>query len=413
MKKIKIIISREYLTRVRKKSFIIMTFLTPILFAAIIIVPLYFVKNQNVETKNIAIIDKSQQFSQIFQNNSKFQFTIIQDTTIPNTQIAKDYYALVEIPKDYQNQKTKIFSTENISIETKEDIKTILTAQAQNLFLIQNNIDPQIIQQSNQQIKVESFKIYTETSKIETSSSEISSVLGYVGAFIIYMFIFIYGSQLMRSSMDEKKDRIVEVLVSSVKPFQLLMGKIIGIALVAFTQFLLWILLIFAILIAFGQNLMNNNAKELIMIFSVIKSQQTLKLIILFVIYFVGGYLLYGSLFAAIGGAVDNETDTQQFILPITLPMILAMVFAQTIIKEPNGEIAKILSQIPFTSPIVMLVRLNFGVKLCEIALSISLLVATFLLCVYIAAKIYRIGILSYGKKITYSDLWKWIKTKD
>lgn len=413
MNKIKIVISREYISRVRKKSFIIMTFLTPILFALIIIVPMYFVKNQKVETKKIAIVDKSEQFSQVFVSNSKFNFTIIQDTSIRNNEIAKDYYALVEIPKDYKKQTIKIYSTENISLETNEYIKATLTSQARNLFLISHNIDPQILQQSNLELNVESFKISTDTSEIESSSSEISAILGYIGAFIIYMFIFIYGSQLMRSAMDEKKDRIVEVLVSSVKPFQLLMGKIIGVALVAFTQFLLWVLLIIALLSVFGQNVMQNNTKDLMMVLSILKSGETLRLLILFLIYFIGGYLLYGSLFAAIGGAVDSETDTQQFMLPITLPMILAIVFAQTIISEPNGDIAKVLSQIPFTSPIVMLVRLNFGVPIWEIALSISLLILTFLLSVYIAAKIYRVGILSYGKKITYSDLWKWIKTKD
>ena len=174
MNKINIVIGREYLTRVRKKSFIFMTFLTPILFALMIIVPVYFVKNQKVETKNIAIIDKSQLFSQVFVSNSKFNFTVIEDTTIKNTQIAKDYYALIEIPKNYEKETIKILSTENISLETNEYIKATLTAQARNLFLISHNIDPQILQQSNLVVNVESFKISTDTSKIESSSSEVS-----------------------------------------------------------------------------------------------------------------------------------------------------------------------------------------------------------------------------------------------
>jgi len=413
MNKINIIIAREYLTRVRKKSFLIMTFLTPVLFALIIIVPVYFVKNQKVETKKIAIVDKSGNFSEVFVSNPKFEFTIIYDTTISNKELAKNYYALIDIPNDYEKESIKIFSSENISLETSEFIKSLINAQARNLYLIRNNIDPQIIEKSNRKLKIESFKISKETSKFESTSSEVSAILGYIVAFIIYMFIFMYGGQLMRSTMDEKKDRIVEVLVSSVKPFELLMGKIIGVAFVAFTQFFLWILLILALLGSFGQGMMQQNMKEILIVVSVLKSGETVKLLILFLIYFIGGYLLYGSLFAAIGGAVDNETDTQQFILPVTLPMFLAIVFAQTIISEPNGEIAKVLSQIPFTSPIVMIVRLNFGVSWGEIALSVGLLIATFILSVYIAAKIYRIGILSYGKKITYSDLWKWIKTKD
>ena len=226
------------------------------------------------------------------------------------------------------------------------------------------------------------------------------------------MFIFMYGVALMKGTMEEKGDRIVEIIISSAKAVELMFGKIIGIALVAFTQFGIWIATVIIGLFFFK----NSMADTYIQIQGILDSLSNVNITgwaLLFIIYFIGSYLLYGSLFAAVGAAVDSQTDTQQFVLPITLPLIFAFIFAQSIIQDPSGPLAFWLSIIPFTSPVVMMVRIGIGVPAWEIALSIGLLVVTFIITVYIAAKIFRVGLLAYGQKVTYKDLWKWIKYND
>lgn len=414
MNKIFLVIRREYLARVRKKSFLIMTLLTPVLFALLIIVPVYIMKNPQTPTRNFAVIDNSNLFSKVFVSNDKYKFSFInqpQDSLL-NYCKKNNIYAVVVIPENYLIDSVQIYSQEPITLDVKGTFQSLLDAQAMKMFLEEQHIDPAILAQAHKEVPLKTYQWSNENGKAQDSSSEVYTALGYIGAFIIYMFILIYGAQLMRSSMEEKKDRIMEILVSSVKPFNLMMGKVIGVALVAFTQFFIWIAAAIFLISSFHLSAHAVGGMQFLSVLTAIKTVNITKFVILFLIYFIGGYLLYGSLFAAIGAAVDNETDTQQFMLPLTLPLILSVVFAQSVITEPNGQLAVILSMIPFTSPVVMLVRVGFGVSFWQMALSISLLVLTFLLCVYLAAKIYRIGILAYGKKITYHDLWKWIKYK-
>jgi ABC-2 type transport system permease protein len=294
-------------------------------------------------------------------------------------------------------------------------------------------------------VKITTYKT-GDGGKEQKSFTELTMVIGYVGSIMIYMFIFMFGAQVMRGVIEEKTNRIVEVLVSSVKPFQLMMGKIVGVALVGLTQFLLWIaftfIIITAVQSAFPQQfkktqsqqtaitgksvaLPNESASQspnavtadtgnddLNEIFEAFSSINLPVMIGSFLFFFLFGYLLYGALFAAIGSAVDNETDTQQFMLPVTVPLILSLVVAQTVIQNPESPIAFWLSMIPLTSPVIMMVRIPFGVPTWEIALSAVLLVLGFLGTTWLAAKIYRTGILMYGKKSNYKELWKWIRYK-
>lgn len=409
MSKISIIIKREYLSRVRKKSFILITLLTPIFFALILAIPIYLGKTQKIEQRHIAIIDLDGRFSDAFIGNDNYTFTFLSDTADIQKNIGK-FYAIVKIPKNPQNN-IFIFSKNAISLEFQEYISSIVSNVSKNIFLAENNLDKSIIEDANKKIEAIVYKM--DEKSFKKSNAEVYAVLSYIGAFIVYMFIFMYGSMLMRGAMEEKKDRIVEILVSSIKPFQLLMGKIIGVALVAFTQFFIWIFLLLVIIFSIFSSVLMSNLQQVLIILSFLKSSEALVFVLVFLFYFVGGYLLYGSLFAAIGAAVDNDTDMQQFTLPLTIPLIIAMIFTQAIITEPNGSISQVLSLIPFTSPIVMLMRISFGVPLIELIVSIVLLIITFFASVYVASKIYRIGILSYGKKVTYSDLWKWITMKD
>jgi ABC-2 type transport system permease protein len=294
-------------------------------------------------------------------------------------------------------------------------------------------------------VKITTYKT-DEGGAEQKSYTEVTMVVGLVSSIMIYMFIFMFGAQVMRGVIEEKTNRIIEVIVSSVKPFQLMMGKIIGVALVGLTQFLLWIVFTFIIITAvqtaFPQQFKKTQAEQVKIsgssvalpndaapvaqnsisadtgnekvneIFEAFSSINLPVMIMSFFFYFLFGYLLYGALFAAIGSAVDNETDTQQFMLPVTVPLILSIVVAQTVIQNPESPLAFWMSMIPFTSPVIMMVRIPFGVPTWEIALSIGLLILGFLGTTWLAAKIYRTGILMYGKKSNYKELWKWIRYK-
>lgn len=280
-----------------------------------------------------------------------------------------------------------------------------------------------------------------EGGKEEKKFSEVATILGFVSALLIYMFVFMFGSQVMRGVIEEKTSRIVEVIVSSVKPFQLMMGKIIGVGMVGLTQFLLWVVLTLVIVVGFqtafptkfkatetenmmitdtgipgtaqlGEDLSQIDDSMMAQVAEGIRSINFGAIIFSFLFYFLGGYLLYAALFAAIGGAVDNETDSQQFMFPVTVPLIIAIVMAQYVINEPNGPIAFWLSIIPLTSPVIMMIRIPFGVPFTDLALSAGLLILGFLGTTWMAAKIYRTGILMYGKKVDYAELWKWLRYK-
>jgi len=433
MNKIGIIIKREYTTRVLKKSFLVMTFVTPLLFAAIMVIPLWLSTSKDAGTKTIVIVDQTNQLSQAIPSNEAFHFEVAQepDKAINKETLSKDYYAILVISGDLTKDSTAVtlFSQTQVSMELKSYIADHLSKYIENKKLEASNIPniKQIIKNAQTPVRVSTIKL-DSNGKETVTSTEVATIVGALTTFLIYLFIFMYGAQVMRGVVEEKTNRIVEVIISSVRPFQLMMGKIIGIAFVGLTQFLLWVILTVVISNAAGMAIFGNSIANLQQtapnvsldnqsvqqaIVSILQGLQGINLWEItgfFIFYFLGGYLLYASLFAAIGSAVDNETDTQQFMLPVTIPIIFAFYAAVYSLQNPDGPLAFWCSIIPFTSPIVMMVRLPFDVPLWEKVLSSALLIISFLFTTWIAAKIYRTGILMYGKKTTWKEIWKWIR---
>lgn len=440
MKKTLIIIKREYLSRVKKRSFIVMTILGPLLMAALMIVP-YYIAKLDKEVKIIDVLDETGIYSKL-GSNATIKFNYINsdiETAIANFDASKSS-ALLYIPKTNLIEPTKAI----IYYSDKQPGNTVTSYIEDKMKYIYENkklielygIDKQKIDEAKVDITINSENIKTGEKNLPLATT----LIGVFAGFLIYFSIFMYGNQVMRGVIEEKTSRIVEIIVSSVKPFQLLLGKIVGIALVGLTQFLLWIVLTLSIVTVFQLTVghkdvikteqtqftkqsntlfpenadtkpVQNSDNEMIQsVFQSIGNYNFTLIISSFFFFFLFGYLLYAALFAAIGSAVDNEADTQQFMLPITIPLILAFILAQPIIENPQGPIAFWFSIIPLTSPIVMMIRIPFGVPVVELILSMGLLVLGFLGCTWLAAKIYRTGILMYGKKISYSELWKWLK---
>lgn len=440
MNKIPLIIKREYLTRVKKKSFLIMTILGPILMAALFIVPIYVAQLKG-DVKTIGIIDDTNIFIESFENTDNLLFIPLgEDLETAKKNIAKDnYYAILHIPKtELSVPETGIlYSDKQPNIVVKEHVQNVIRKKVEAMKLDASGVDPEIINSIKTKINLMTIKI-NEGGEEESSSTELSMAVGFVSGLIIYFFIFMYGSQVMRGVIEEKTNRIVEVIVSSVKPFQLMLGKIIGVAMVGLTQFALWVvftmIIVSVFLSIFSADLTSYQSSQMklaegsipqtevlqsgdtneaaIAIFESIQSINFGVIIGAFVFFFIGGYLLYGAFFAAIGSAVDSETDTQQFMLPLTVPLILSIVLAQFIMVNPDGPAAFWLSIFPLTSPVIMMIRIPFGVPYFDLFLSVTLLILGFLGATWLAAKIYRTGILMYGKKISYKELWKWIKYK-
>ena len=439
MNKVLLILKREYLTRVKKKSFIVMTILGPILLAALFIVPVYIAEMEG-SNKVVGVIDETNIFWQGFKNTDNIQFLKL-DTDIETAKKNienNDLYAVLYIPKTELSvpQSAKLYSSGQPNIVVKGYIKSMMRKEVEALKLQASGVDPDILKSIKTSINLLTIKI-NKAGEEKQSSTELSMAIGFIGGFIIYIFIFMYGALVMRGVIEEKVNRIVEVIVSSVKPFQLMMGKIVGVALVGLTQFALWV--IFTLIIVSGflsvystdiskfkqsqlqmqtesivpmedMSQDSNVNESVIAVFESIQSINFPVMIGSFLFFFLGGYLLYASLFAAIGAAVDSETDTQQFMLPVTIPLILSLALAQVIITNPDGPIAFWLSIIPLTSPIIMMIRIPFGVPFTDLFLSFTLLILGFIGSTWIAAKIYRTGILIYGKKISYRELWKWLR---
>jgi ABC-2 type transport system permease protein len=328
------------------------------------------------------------------------------------------FYALLEINKS----QFTLFSSQQIGLNLRRSIENQLEKIIEREKLRVAGIDINIIEESRTKIKIDT-KIVDNEGETKSSSTEASIGIGFITGILIYMFIFMYGTMVMRGVIEEKTNRIVEIIISSVKPFQLMMGKIIGVALVGLTQFILWILLTiiistFAEILFIDTNELTNNigsVNESVILEEFIKLTGGINLVTVFlsfIFYFLSGYLMYSALFAAVGSAVDAESDTQQFMLPITIPLILAFILIQPVMDNPDGALAFWLSIIPLTSPIIMMARLPFGVESWELIISMILLVCGFIFTTFIAAKIYRTGILMYGKKISYKELWKWLSYK-
>ena len=420
MHKIWLIIKREYLVRVRKKSFIIMTILGPLLMVSLLVLPAYLA-SESQEERIIAISEEEKEFSTKLEDTEYLHFTTIptsEANELKNDFLESPYYALLDI----DNKNFTLYSNQQISLTVSSKIESQIEKILEYNKLKQAGIDLQILEDAATTINI-TTKIIAEDGESIKSQAAASMGIGFFSGILIYVFIFMYGTMVMRGVIEEKTSRIVEVIISSVKPFQLMMGKILGVALVGLTQFVLWIILTLLIstiaeLVFLDVNSMAAEMSEkdqsiiLAEISSLTGGINLIQIFLSFMFYFMAGYLMYSSLFAAVGSAVDAEADTQQFILPITIPLILAFILIQPIMDNPDGTLAFWMSMIPFTSPVIMMVRLPFGVANWELILSMFILIASFILTTWMAAKIYRIGILMYGKKSTYKELWKWITYK-
>lgn len=399
-----------------------MTILGPILMAAIIILPTYLAM-QGHDERSIALFEENTSFYSSLKDSDDLNFVKIpfEEVRFLKEDIGNSpYYALLDIKDD---EKFALYSNQQVSLSIKKEIENKISRILQHQKLKEAGIDLQILKESNTSIEVETIIIGEEGET--TGNAEVSFGIAFMCGILIYMFIFMYGTMVMRGVIEEKTSRIVEVIISSVKPFQLMMGKIMGVALVGLTQFLLWILLTL-IITSFAEILFFDASTIAVKTVEINKQQSVIfsemlkavaginipQLLVAFLFYFLGGYLLYSALFAAVGAAVDAEADTQQFILPITIPLIASFILMQPIIDNPDGVLAYWASLIPFTSPIIMMVRLPFGVSNTELMLSMALLVVGFLATTALAAKIYRTGILMYGKKASYNELWKWLTYK-
>jgi len=442
MNKISIIIRREYLTRVRKTSFVVMTFLGPVLFAAMLVLPVWFATMEDEDVKQIAVLDSSQLFLKKIPETAKLKFTYAFNVTLEDFKknlSQTEYFGILYIPDYVVNipRGVEFYSHKqppaNLTMHIANAIEKELETQKLKSYDIENLDD--ILRSVKTRIEIRTFKL-SESGTEKESHSFLNMGVAYASALLIYMFIFLFGSQVMRGVIEEKSSRIVEVIVSSVKPFQLLMGKVVGVALVGLTQFLAWIVLTLLLVtvaqtvflpdltqealqqansvqmigsLAGDQLQQSVTTEKALEILDIVQSINFGVLIGCFLFFFIGGYLLYGSLFAAIGSAVDTEADTQQFMLPITIPLILAIFVMINAMQNPDGSLSFWFSIIPLTSPVVMMARIPFGVPYGELALSAVLLVLTFIGTIWLSAKIYRTGILIYGKKLTYREIWKWL----
>lgn len=407
-----------------------MTILGPLFFAAIMVIPIWLATMEGDE-KVIEVLDESGLFAGKFEEDGNIQYDYINlsldeaKSNVPSH--AK--YGLLHIPADAIENPASItfYSEGNPSFDIVISLEKTLRNEIEAIKLTKSGIDKATLQTIDTPVDITTINLSEAGEK--ASSSGISSIVAYISSILLYFFVFLYGAQIMRGVLEEKTSRIVEVIISSVKPFQLMTGKIIGIAAVGLTQFLLWVLLTGGISslvgTAFSVDRFSNaqfeqttsqmpdedktQAKEINEIFTALEAIDISTLVICFVFYFLGGYLLYGGLFAAVGSAVDSDADTQQFMLPISLPLIASIVMVSTIIKNPEGSLAFWMSMIPFTSPVVMMMRIPFGVPLWEILLSMFFLALGFIFTTWIAGRIYRIGILMHGTKVNYKIMAKWL----
>lgn len=436
MNNIGIVTSREYLTRVKKKSFILMTLLTPLLIAMFygVIIWVSMGQSTSVEPQNIVLIDSSGLFSGNLVTPHNIRFIPRESFSQEELITSDSIDAVISISQNYNIEQPLVLYYESmgsLSVNSNESIKETFSTVIRNKKLGQMGIDQSAIDSLRNKVEISQVKV-DKNGNTKTSSAIINSGVGMVLSMMIYFFIFLYGVQVMKGVIEEKTNRIVEIIVSTVKPFQLMMGKVLGIALVGLTQLTIWIFLtgiLMAIIgIIVGLNFMDSNmlqtaaqnptlgamspeSRELL---TAIRSLPFAKLFLTFIFYFIGGYLFYGALFAAIGSAVDNETDTQQFMLPITMPLVFSIAISFSLVAgDPHGTMATWMSIIPLTSPIVMMVRMPFDPEPWHILLSMSVMILSIIGVIWMAGKIYRTGILMYGKKPTYKELAKWLFYKN
>lgn len=451
MSNVSTIIQREYSTRVKKKSFIIMTVLTPLIFVALFIIPVLIMGNQDKEFKKIAVVEEdSELFKGVLKDRDDVDFVYLENADINQLKSSFEeagYYGVLYISPLVTSvpQAVQLISKKQPPMDLLQYIERSLEQDIENKKLLAYNIEniDNILKSVQTDVSVQTIRI-DDAGETKETSTGVSMVLAYMGAFLMYIVVLLFGVQVMRGVFEEKNNRIVEVIISSVKPVELMMGKILGIALVGLTQFSIWIILSFGILSIVQSTVLPDNTREVSSQISqsvmsqvqasqsASEAEQTTELseqeqefakifgnlmnvnwpliLVSFFFYFIFGYLLYASVFAAVGSAVDTDADTQQFMFPIMLPIILGLFVAMGTMENPESSLSFWFSMIPFTSPIVMMARIPFEVPVWEIVVSVAVLIATFIFFVYLAARIYRVGILMYGKKVGYKEMWKWIR---
>lgn len=442
MNKIWLIVQREFMHRVRKRYFLIITLLGPILFGALISAPA-FLSNIQLEKRVILVHDRAT-ILDFHQGTAEIVLTYI-DPSKFDLQKAKEYlkdnpryYALLYIPTgetwdpDFIAAGIAMYSQGDISLKVQSYIESLIKSKIQEEKLKLLGVDPAVVKQSETNVRLRTFYLEAADQAEKQSATELKFVLAFIGSLLIYLFIILYGSMVMRGTIEEKSNRIVEIIITSVKPFQLMMGKILGIALTGLLQFAIWVVLSAAVytlasrvvfrekfeaarVLAAQQEQLKVEGSSVPMdidrSLDIINAIQTINfplVLSLFIFYFLFGYLAYGALFAIVGSTVDNEADSQQLVLPISIPLIISILAMSSIIENPDSKLAVALSYIPLTSPVIMMARIPFGIPWWETALSMLILILFFILATWVAGRIYRVGILMYGKKFSFNDIIRW-----
>lgn len=427
MRALNLIIKREYLSRIKKKSFIILTILMPVLFIGLIFVPLFLSSIKDTETKQIVVIDSTGKYAQHLQSSEYYSFqSLIDEPDNLKERMGKDIFGILQINEDLDTnpKAATLVSEKQVPMDLLNYINNTLSEVVKkdrlNDFATTKEIDSQIITgiqeilNNSNNIAITTLRIEKDGTEKETSMAVAASIGG-VFTFIMYMFILMYGAMVMNGVVEEKSNRIVEVMISSVRPFDLMMGKIIGIGLTGITQLLIWFVIIATVIGVKEQAFPDSDLSGIhhtLNSLSMIASINWVEILIYFLLLFIGGYLIYASLFAMFGAAVDNPQDTQQFVMPVTIIFLFAFYAGMYSIQNPDGPLAFWCSIIPLTSPIVMMVRIPFEIPLWEKLLSLGILYLTIFFVVKFAAKIYRVGILMYGKKPSIKEILKWISYK-
>lgn len=435
MSKIGLVIQREYTQRVKKRTFILTTLLTPLLLIGLMVVPVLISIYGGGEKRTIAIVDRSGVVGQEIANTDEIEFTISNSDYPQAAEENGDVFGFLVIEPDAVTNPAGVtlYTRDNSTLEVEKSVNRQVSKSIKKIRIAQSNVAgiDSMLTYFDVDVPMKTYSMAKEGESMKESSSTLSMIIAYIAGFIIYMFIFMYGAMVMQGVVEEKANRIIEVIVSSVKPFELMMGKIIGVAMVALTQVMIWVVLIGVGMAIIGGIASSGGAADIANMGANMGAMPQnmpsdvsgglgaigdlgyiASVVGAFILFFIGGYLLYASMFAAIGSGVDNVGDTQQLQMPVTIPLILALFVMMSVMREPNSSLAFWFSIIPFTSPIVMMARVAYGVPLWEFCLSIAILYSTFIVITMFAAKIYRVGIFMYGKKPTLKELIKWSKFK-
>ena len=428
---LQLIIKREFISRVRNRTFVVMTFLSPLIVVGMIALIAWLTTLNNDEIKKVAYIDETKSFAVDLKDTDEVKYIDYSSfdlETAKDSVISQKLYGLLYIPNKPTNKELaesiQFYADESPNFSILNKIERIIANKLTKQNYKAEGLNLEAIESSKARINIQIENFSGE--KTSKMSNYVKMAFGGFAGYLLMMFIIIYGNMVMRSVIEEKTNRIIEIIISSVKPMQLMMGKILGTSFAGILQFFIWVILGGVLLIVatsvFGLDpqpvgvdpsiaLQENNQQEIQLLVQDILKLPLLTLVSSFFVYFIGGYFLYSSIYAAIGAAVDSETDSQQFMLPIILPLMLGIyVGFFAVIENPHGTVSTVFSMIPLTSPIVMLMRIPFGVPWWEILISIALLIGSIIFMVWFAGKIYRIGILMYGKKPSYKELFKWLK---